>query len=70
MGIKTLQNRLLRLEKASGGSDFLTVQVFTAGEAAPATQNVKGVLRVALADVGDIPISYVPPPVLDYTANV
>ncbi len=68
MGIKTLANRLFRLEqRASGGSDFLMVQVLHDGEiTAPAPNTAKGVLLVGLADVGDIPISYVPPTVLEY----
>lgn len=71
MGIKQIQNRLAKLEqRASGGSDCLMVQLFTEGEAAPAPNTAKGVLRVGLADVGEIPISYEAPTVLDYTSCV
>ncbi len=71
MGLKQIQNKLFRLERVSGGSDCLTVQLLHDGEnTAPAPNTAKGVLRVELADVGDIPISYVAPTVLDYTHNV
>jgi hypothetical protein len=68
MGIKALQNRLAKMEqRALGESECLMVQLLHDGEnTAPATNTAKGVLLVGLSDVGEIPISYVAPTVLEY----